>query len=304
MEALACHPSNQPERIAFSATWKGKRILFKSPKSHVLEIPRLLNHDGKAEFLSRIKQLVYSKLYMNISLEEAREISTLPRENQLQQGDNLSEMDSAWMLLQDEDYLSTVLFAKNDIFPRRIGTCGNLYAIEYAETIKGTSALFSLEDDEEEWERRVRLAVLLLDLLVKLDDANLQLCNVQFKNFGSLGNRLQYLSPGDIRLRNSFPKNFSCKVDHDCGHFDCQSLCNATTGRCNSQVEGDNLQLVCEKIYLGWTAAGRIILPGLLVSAKASSVLASLLRRCADPTSRPLSTSFRRALYNTLIRRN
>lgn len=312
MESLACHPSKRQEGVAFSTTWKGKRILFKSPKIKDASTPKQLHWTDKnnikqyptyEEFLTLITRLVYSKMNLNISLEKAKEIGTIPLDDNFPT-DKSIEMENAWMLLQDEDYLSTVLFSGKEIFPERVGTCGYLYATEYPEIAKGTSALFSLEDDEEEWDRRSHLAVLMQDLLVKLDKNNLQICDIQLKNFGALGNRLHYLSPGNVRLRKSLPKINPCKIDHDCGNFDCLALCNVTSGFCNKAIESDNLQLVCEKIYLGWKAAGRVIIPGLLVSTKASSALATLLRRCADPNALPHTKAFKMALYNTLLRKS
>lgn len=42
-------------------------------------------------------------------------------------------------------------------------------------------------------------------------------------------------------------------------------------------------QIVCEKIFLGWTLSGTIIIPGLLMSEHTTSTLAVLLRQCANP---------------------
>lgn len=43
------------------------------------------------------------------------------------------------------------------------------------------------------------------------------------------------------------------------------------------------LQIICEKIFLGWTLSGTIIIPGLLMSMHTTSTLAVLLRQCANP---------------------
>lgn len=42
-------------------------------------------------------------------------------------------------------------------------------------------------------------------------------------------------------------------------------------------------QVVCEKIFLGWTLSGSVIMPGLLMTPQTPSTLASLLRQCSDP---------------------
>lgn len=66
-------------------------------------------------------------------------------------------------------------------------------------------------------------------------------------------------------------------------------------------------QIVCEKIFLGWTFSGRIIIPGLLMSEHTTSALAALLRQCANPAgdvthvSRAAATdSLKKGLYSML----
>lgn len=67
------------------------------------------------------------------------------------------------------------------------------------------------------------------------------------------------------------------------------------------------LQVVCEKIFLGWTLSGTVIVPGLLMSQHTPSSLAALLRLCANPDTdlnsprAAVSEDIKRRLYATLI---
>lgn len=66
-------------------------------------------------------------------------------------------------------------------------------------------------------------------------------------------------------------------------------------------------QIICEKIFLGWTLSGTIIIPGLLMSEHTTSTLAALLRQCANPdgdtmhVSRAAATDIlKKRLYNVV----
>ena len=67
------------------------------------------------------------------------------------------------------------------------------------------------------------------------------------------------------------------------------------------------LQVVCEKIFLGWTLSGTVIVPGLLMSQHTPSSLAALLRLCANPDTdlnsprAAVSEDIKRRLYATLV---
>jgi hypothetical protein len=64
--------------------------------------------------------------------------------------------------------------------------------------------------------------------------------------------------------------------------------------------------VVCEKIFLGWTLSGTVIVPGLLMSQHTPSSLAALLRLCANPDTdfnsprAAVPEDIKRRLYATL----
>lgn len=293
VQAVACQHTTNNKHSAFTATLNSKKLVFKSPKKVNVFEPDLLywldekndrHYPSTEEFRNMIKELVLLKVNISISDEKADELGKLPKDDDsssINQNDisrRATEMDNAWLLIQDYEYLLTILFTDNGLFPKRVGTCGSFYAVEHAEPLKGASALFSLEESKEEWERRSRLAVLILELLEKLDKAQLKFCDVELSNFGASGGKLRYLDLKGIRS-----KGIPCAA--------------------GEEGETDNLQLVCEKVYLGWVLRARVMLPGLLVSRRAPTVLSSLLRRCADPNASPPSAELRRALYNTMVKR-
>ena len=71
-----------------------------------------------------------------------------------------------------------------------------------------------------------------------------------------------------------------CREHSDCDFFDCRGRCDLLTHRCAGGVVNNNLQLVCEKVFLGgegWAARG------LLDSRHASIALRHAVAECANP---------------------
>ncbi|CAD1476837.1 unnamed protein product [Heterotrigona itama] len=247
---------------------------------------------SETDFNTMIKDLVVSKLNVTLSQHQLERLARLrthrvetePRRRQL-------EMENLWPLLQENEYLMSILYEDRDIFPQLIGTCGTFYAVEYVRPIETPTTILALSDSKPEWAKRLKLAVMILDLLEELDTnfpEPIHLCDVKINHFGLPlgGQKLKFLD-----LDAVFPKTIisritsdskRCEKHEDCDYFDCRSFCSKNK-RCESPVANNNLQIVCEKIFLGWTLSGTIIIPGLLMSEHTTSTLAVLLRQCANP---------------------
>lgn len=201
-------------------------------------------------------------------------------------------MDNLWYLLHDNEYLLSALFTDKDIFPQLLGTCGLYFAVEYLEPVPDLSSLLTISDSLEDWGIRLKVAVQILDLLEELESGfrePFHLCDIKIQHFGIVngGQRLKF-----IDLDGVLPKSVvgtilkgikSCNSDNDCDYLDCRSRCNKKTKKCLNFVSNNNLQIVCEKIFLGWRMSTTVIVPGLLMSQHTPSELASLLRQCANP---------------------
>ncbi|KAG8244507.1 Family with sequence similarity 69 member C [Homalodisca vitripennis] len=163
-------------------------------------------------------------------------------------------------------------------------------------TLAGTWVAVNIVVSEEgSWPARIKLAVLILDLLQEIDNSlseGFSFCDVKPSHFGlsPSSGKIKFLDL-DVALPRAIVNTVtadgsSCRVNSDCSLFDCRSRCNTDTHRCDSPQTNDNLQIVCEKIFLGWTVSGSVIMPGLLMAPQTPSTLASLLRQCADSDSR------------------
>jgi hypothetical protein len=83
----------------------------------------------------------------------------------------------------------------------------------------------------------------------------------------------------------------NCTQHADCSFFDCQGECDLIAGICRENVANNNLQVVCEKVFLGRQSIGIEIdigwvfkENGFLTSKHANSRLTDLLQKCANPS--------------------
>ncbi|XP_030760683.1 divergent protein kinase domain 1C [Sitophilus oryzae] len=298
IHSLTCHSFQAAKEAVFSAEWYNIRLVFKSVSRDIQALHwydnGVLRYPTEKEFLSSIRTIVKRKLNLTLAYDTAVRLSRLkPSYEEKDLTKRQQEMDSLWYLLQDNEYLLSTIFTDKDIFPQLIGTCGSYFAVEYLEPVPSLSSYLSLNDNKEEWGQRLRFAVQILDLLEDLDTGfrePFHLCNVKFNHFGYVKNKkkLKFIDLDEVYPRsiinNYFMEIESCQSDEDCEYMDCRSVCDQTTGQCRGTVTNNNLQIVCEKIFLGWGMSNTILVPGLLMSQHTSSELAPILRRCANPT--------------------
>ncbi|CAL7935312.1 unnamed protein product [Xylocopa violacea] len=302
IHSLACETLHAGKEAVFSAHWETTRLVFKASRTKTpaeqyeslfwTDASGVKHFPSETDFNTMIRDLVVSKLNVTLSQHQLERLARLrthrvetePARRQL-------EMENLWPLLQENEYLMSILYEDRDIFPQLIGTCGTFYAVEYVRPIETPTTILALSDSKPEWAKRLKLAVMILDLLEELDTnfpEPIHLCDVKINHFGLPlgGQKLKFLD-----LDAVFPKTIishitadsrSCERHEDCDYFDCRSFCSKNK-RCESPVVNNNLQVICEKIFLGWTLSGTIIIPGLLMSEHTTSTLAVLLRQCANP---------------------
>jgi hypothetical protein len=162
------------------------------------------------------------------------------------------EMQNLWFLLQDNEYLCSILYADRDIFPQLLGTCGPFFAVEYVDPVQMSSGVMSMGEGHEEWAKKLKLAVLMMDLLDELE-TNLaepfHLCDVKMSHFGLTknGQHLKFLDLDSVLPRtvvgHMTADGSHCTRHEDCDFFDCRSRCNSVTSRCDSPVTNNNFQV-------------------------------------------------------------
>ncbi|KAK7793559.1 hypothetical protein R5R35_000396 [Gryllus longicercus] len=306
IHSFTCHAFHAGKEAVFSANWEGTHLVFKASRrvwANNLDTVYWVDKEGRqhfpseADFNNMIRDIVSSKLNYSISNDQLKRLSRLGFSKAKEGSPQRQvEMQNLWVLLQDNEYLCSLLYSDIDVFPQLLGTCGGFFAVEYLEPVHGGSNILSISDGNEEWPSRVKLAMLMMELLSELE-TNLpepfHLCDIKMSHFGLVKGtqRLKFLDLDSAVPRTVASKATAdgrhCTKHEECDFFDCRSLCNDKTKKCDLPVTNDNYQVVCEKIFLGWTLSGTVIIPGLLISPHTPSSLASLLRHCAHPNNSP-----------------
>ena len=199
-------------------------------------------------------------------------------------------MKTIWNLLQDAEYVFSSLYQHFDVFPEVYGTCGGLYIVEEVRPLDLPNLLE--KTSYLAWAKRAKLGLLILDLLEELEtmfDQPVHLCDVKPEHFGiSEHGRIKYNDVDNVYLKpvveRSIAEEPSCFTHGDCDFFDCKGQCDMVKHKCLGVVN-NNLQVVCEKIFLGKSYGMKSLGgTGLLASKHGEKVLAPLLQACANPS--------------------
>lgn len=303
IHSLACETLHAGKEAVFSAHWETTRLVFKASRTrptssqsdslYWTDAAGDRRYPSEPEFSRMIKQLLSDKLNTTVSLPQLERLARLRTHRvETEPSRRHLEMENLWPLLQQNEYLMSLVYEDRDVFPQLIGTCGTFYAVEYVRPIETPTTVLALSDSVPEWAKRLKLAVMIMDLLEELDASfpePIHLCDVKINHFGLPlgGQRLKFLDLDAVFPRTVIGKivgdGKECRGHHDCDYFDCRAICSKGN-KCEGGVVNNNLQVICEKIFLGWTLSGTIIIPGLLMSEHTTGTLAVLLRQCANPS--------------------
>ncbi|KAL0271530.1 UNVERIFIED_CONTAM: hypothetical protein PYX00_008594 [Menopon gallinae] len=265
---------------------------------------------NEKHFESIIRDIVNEKLNLTVTNSQIESLKYLETKNKFLYSEfseaRKTEKANLYRLLQSREYIMSQLFSDREMFPQIIGTCGHFYVVEHLRSPQFNS--FFMLDDKEEWSERMKLAIEIMDFVEELEtnfpDA-LHMCDIKMSHFGVTNTgRLKFLDLDSVYTNNVIEKLASsgkpCQENADCDLLDCKSVCNARTKICDGGIANNNLQVICEKIFVGWTMSGKVIVPGLLMSEHTPASLATLLRLCAENGRAPVPEDVRQRLYTTL----
>ncbi|XP_017781122.1 PREDICTED: protein FAM69C [Nicrophorus vespilloides] len=321
IHTLTCHSFKSTKEAVFSGEWHQTRLVFKTASSDVQELHwydnGVLKYPSEREFLATAKAIVKSKLNITLPQETAVRLTRLkPNYVESDVRKRQKEMDNIWVLLQDNEYLLSNIFTERDIFPQLLGTCGPYFAVEYMDPIQGISSILSFAEDKEEWSVRLRTAIQIIELIEEMENGfqePFHLCDIKLEHFGIVkgGSRLKFIDLVGVyprsAINNLIKDTDGCNSDEDCEFLDCRSRCHKSINKCSRKVTNNNLQIICEKIFLGWRMSNTVLIPGLLMTPDTPSELASILRQCANPKNEPgkpresPDEDTKKRLYNILV---
>ena len=157
------------------------------------------------------------------------------------------ELVTCWQLVETDEYLLYSLLKGKPGIPELCGTCGNLYAVDYAPEP-------CYLGEKRTWKFNVELVLALLDVVEAIEDTpygTLYLCDIQEANFGVRvgkdGKLFAKLIDVDLSMFKETlmfktePKGIPCADDFDCGYFDCLIRCQ--DGICTGKLESNNLMV-------------------------------------------------------------
>ena len=197
-------------------------------------------------------------------------------------------------LLEQDEYLFYKYFQTKQNILQIYGTCGHIYAIEKANSLKSAVKMINLNE-------RKQLVLDFLDLAEYFDkdisinavepivDSSfrmpMQICDVKLDNFGlNKRNELKIIDTDMIHL-DKMIFNGDVYIKHeDCHYFDCKSFCDPKTKMCEKKRVDNNLQVFCEKIFSNEYFPNDGLLSGItLTNDKFRNDLDKVLKKCIEP---------------------
>ncbi|XP_069113524.1 divergent protein kinase domain 1C-like [Argopecten irradians] len=200
---------------------------------------------GDMHFTVSSQQNIFSELW---SMDFEEYVKSAAYKN----ADHVALM-SIWSLIQQDEYLFMKVYQDIPYVPRLYGTCGEYYFMEYAPPGNILSpGFFGLSP----WPKRVEAALKLMDIAQSLETdfyQPLHFCDVKGDNFG-VGEDLsvKILDSDSLFFDEKMSMNMkgTCRQDSDCDFFDCRGMCDTVKKTCNGRRVNNNLQNICEDIFI------------------------------------------------------
>ncbi|XP_060081501.1 divergent protein kinase domain 1C-like [Ylistrum balloti] len=256
---------------------------------------------GDMHFTVTSKQNIFSELW---SMDYDQFVKSATFKN----ADHVALL-SIWSLLQQDEYLFMKIYQNLPYIPYLYGTCGEFYFMEYAPPGDILSPGFFAKSS---WSKRADAALKLMDIAQSLDNDFYQamhFCDIKVDNFGvGMDLKVKILDSDSLFFDEKMSLNLrgSCTDHFACDFFDCRGWCAVQNKTCNGRRFNNNLQNICEDIFIDRPPN---FFRGLLHDAPPAIAgeLASVLQDCAYPNHNmgevvraPTSTEIMEKLYKLL----
>ncbi|XP_071091998.1 divergent protein kinase domain 1C-like [Haliotis cracherodii] len=263
-----------------------------------------------------IKDTLQMDLHMNLP-EGTDPIAFMWKDNYLDyynKNDKSSQFAlarSIWSLVRQWEYLMMRANQEHQFMPHIYGTCGPLYLMEYAPP--GEMLGHDVQFTNLPWVDRARVAKSILGILWSIQEdmhEPVHLCDVKGENFGvSEAGQVKLIDTDTVFYDSKMMDELAfgnCSRNKECDFFDCRGWCDPGTGQCAKVRINNNLQSVCQDVFLGKlmdSVGGLLRNPPRAIKAQ----LKSILDKCAFsqtsedgiPVQKPSEELYWR-LYNLL----
>ena len=161
-----------------------------------------------------------------------------------------------WSLLETDEFILLSILNGISAMPDIYGTCGNMYAMQYATSQPFLPWHLSIVDNRT-WHFRAQLAIALIEMVYSIEITpygTLYLCDVQESNFGIVSRPDTHelvakaidvdISWFEDSMKSSveFEKDKKCQFS-DCDFISCHVPCNTLTHTCDGRLWSNNLQV-------------------------------------------------------------
>ena len=161
-----------------------------------------------------------------------------------------------WQLIETEEFMLYSLLQGRIGIPDVYGSCGHMYAVQYAPSEPFLGASDTVVTDTRTWKFRAQLTLALLEMIESIEDTpwgTLYLCDIQELNFGVVRREDRLVAKAiDVDISwfedamisaIEHERDKPCKSDEDCDFISCKVDCDMNTGKCSGKVASNNLQV-------------------------------------------------------------
>lgn len=165
---------------------------------------------------------------------------------------NIQDTRTQWLLLQQDEYLMMSYLRGHTGVPKLYGSCGHYYVTEFLPPGRHlSSGNFLSKVFSSDWQKRVGLAVQLMDIMQAFDreyHETLHFCDMKGLNFGvDVHGEVKAIdldmAEFETYLLSQFNQVSRCVEDSDCAFFDCRGWCASPQQRCLPVRINTNLQV-------------------------------------------------------------
>ncbi|XP_023233326.1 protein FAM69C-like isoform X1 [Centruroides sculpturatus] len=298
-----CQPHHVGKDVVFKAMWGERKLVLKGSMMDENQYDPVYWTDENGSAVYPDVKIFYKMIYDTIS----RNLNTscINNDNMLTKlwTANISDishlstdmqhiaMNNIWHLLQQTEYLFSKCLEDQNIFPKIIGSCGYIYAVEYTQPLQNFM-LVLYPTWQEDFYKRTEIAKLLLEYVKMLDNDHMKtelgkihLCDVKIGHFGrDVNDKIKLLDVDMVFFESVLLDNIritkKCSNHQDCSFIDCKGSCNFTSGQCSLIVQDDNLQRICRNIFSGHIMKrfGLLSSPPIDIASK----LQDILEKCIE----------------------
>ena len=246
--------------------WKSTNIVLKSTRMKVFNVN--VNETVDEEFLTDIhrllqtvKQLIHKEHNIMVNLSDQqlighlwpslddKTIAMLYEDDNHQTTYSMKQakraiLRSLWALAEQREYLFLQYFSNIKFFPKILGFCGHVYAMEHLPQYVGAPMYdFELTINPRTWQENVKIALNLLEMVKFLDEnyhEPIYMCDVKSEHFGVTSTGQVKMIDTDMIYTLSSLQHRSCISKCDISY--CKRSCNVATGKCIKALN-NNLQV-------------------------------------------------------------